>query len=272
MKFLTSLFYLVRKIYFSVFPRKVGAKGFVPSTGTNLKAVSGLPPAPATWKSPRLKWLMLGNGPDPTNPPQYSAGVGDCVVAGSLHAIMVVSYLLGLGWNFTATEAIKAYFSMTPNGADSGLNPPGVFEEWEAGSLPAPAAAVYGAKSGPLVTVNPQDPEQIKAAIALFGWVGIGVNLQQAQENQFSNGQKWDYVKGSPTVGGHFVILTGYDKAGVGPYTVSWGKGFRSTWAFVTNLAVEAYTGILPPVVTAGGLDGVTVQGLTTYCSELPGV
>lgn len=267
-KTLTSLFYFLRKIWFSVFPRKVGAKGFIPST-KKLKAVAPLPAAPASWTSPRLKWLMLGNGPDPTNPPADRDGVGNCVVAGICHAIMAVGHFLKLGsYSFTATKAINAYFAMT-GGADVGLNPPGVFEEWEQGSLPAAAANLFGSRTSPIVSVDPQNIEQIKAAIATFGWVGIGVNLQEAQETQFSKGQKWDYVAGSPGVGGHFVPLTGFND--VGPYTLSWAKGFRSTWAFVTNLAVEAYTGVLPPTIEAGKYVA-PVATLDEYCSGLPGV
>ena len=257
-------------MWFTIFPRKIGAKGFNASTSTNLKAVETLPLAPPTWNSPRCKWYMLGNGPDPNNPPANPKGVGDCVVAGLCHAIMAVGKFLGLpGYGFTAVKAVAAYFSMT-GGADSGLNPPGVLEEWEAGTLPAAAATLFGNKCGPMVTLDPKNIEQIKAAIATFGWVGIGVNLQQAQEDQFARGQKWDYVPGSPTVGGHFVVLTGYDKAGVGPYTLSWAKGFRSTWGFVTNTAMEAYTGVLPPVVEAGKYVS-PVAALDGYCATLPG-
>ena len=267
---MTNFYYFFRKIWFSVFPRKVGLKGFNPTKTSALKAVAPLPPAPATWASPRMKWYMLGNGPDPNNPPAYQNGVGDCVVAGLCHALMAVGrFLRQSAENFTATQAINAYFSMS-GGVDSGLYPDGVLKEWEAGTLPAAAASIWGT-SGSLVTLDPTNIEQIKAAIATFGWVGIGVSLQQAQEDQFGSGQRWDYVAGSPIVGGHFVVLTGFDKAGVGPYTLSWAKGFRSTWAFVTNLASEAYTGVLPPVIQAGKYV-VPIATLDSYCSGLPGV
>lgn len=264
-----SVYYFLRKIWFSAFPRKVGRYGYV-ATDKRLKAAAQLPAAPATWASPRLKWGMLGNGPGAGNPPADAEGVGDCAVAGPLHAIMAAAAFLKLPVpSFTPVEAIDAYFSMT-GGADSGLNPPGVFEEWEAGTLPGAAKSVFG-DGGPFVNLDPTNVEQLKSAIATFGWVGIGVNLQEAQETQFSKGQMWDYVSGSKTVGGHFVVLTGFDKKGVGPYTISWAKGFRSTWSFVTNLAVEAYTGVLSPHLQAGKYV-LPLSDLDSYCSDLPGV
>ncbi len=257
MTILTSLFYFVRKIWFSVFPRKVGLKGWTPTEKTRLGAVGSLPAAPATWASPRMTWGMLGNDT-----------YGDCVVAGICHAIMAVGKFVGQSYSFTATQAAAAYFAMT-GGADSGLNPPGVFEEWEANTDPAEVKAIWP-HSGPFVSLDPTNIEQLKSAIATFGWVGVGSNLQQAQEDQFSKGQKWDYVPGSPVVGGHFVVLTGFDKYGVGPYTLSWAKGFRATWAWVTNTCPEAYTGVLPPVLTAGKYVA-PVATLDAYCSKLPG-
>ncbi len=268
MRVILAAYYLVRRVWFGLFPRTVGAKGYVPS-GTPLGATPTLPPAPVTWCSPRAKWGMLGNGPDPGNPSNHPNGVGDCVVAGQVHAEIAVASYLGEPLPHPTTQAaVAAYFSMT-GGADVGLNPAGVLEEWERGTLPAPAAAVFG-PGGPFVRLDPTNVEQIKSAIATFGWVGIGVNLQRAQEIQFSRGQIWRPVRDSPIVGGHWVVLTGYDARNVGPYTLSWAKGFRSTWSFVTELAVEAYTGILPAVRQAGHYVS-DVATLEAILSVLPG-
>ena len=255
MKFFSALFYFFRKIYFSVFPRKVGKHGSEPATAPSLPTPTSLPVAPKSWTSPRIKWGMLGNDT-----------YGDCVVAGILHAIMAVGAFLKVVASFTTAQADDAYFALT-GGPDSGLDPPGVFEEWNSGTLPAPAQ-IFG-EGGPFVQIDPTNIQQMKNAIATFGWVGIWVNLQQAQEDQFSNGQRWNYIPGSPTVGGHFVIFTGFDRFGVGPYTVSWAKGFRSTWSFATKLGVGACTGILPPVLVKGKYV-LPVSSLKSYCAQLP--
>jgi hypothetical protein len=266
MKILSDLFYFLRKIWFSVFPRVAGHKGFVAATKINLKAVAELPPAPSSWGSPRIAWRMFGNGPDPANIPEFPNGAGDCVVAGIFHAIMAVADYLGLPAGFTTPEAFAAYLALT-GGKDTGLNPSTVLESWQAGTLPT-AAQIFR-NGGPFVTLDPTNVQQMKDAIAAFGWVGIGVNLQQAQEDQFARGQIWKFVPGSPVVGGHFVILTGFDKYNVGPYTISWAKGFRSSWGFVTNTAVEAYTGILPPELAAGKYVA-SVDTLKRFCAQLP--
>jgi hypothetical protein len=263
---MTAIYYFLRRLWFYVFPRKVGEKGWIPTKGFKPSAIA-LPTAPASWTSPRVRWGMLGNGPDPANTPQFPNGAGDCVVAGILHAIMAVASFLKVAASFTTPEALAAYLALT-GGVDSGLNPPGVFEEWQGGTLPAPAR-IFG-KGGPFVSLDPTNVQQMKDAIATFGWVGVASNLQQAQEDQFSSGQRWDYVPGSPVVGGHFVIFTGFDKRNVGPYTVSWAKGFRSTWSWVTNTCVEAYTGVLPPVLDAGKYV-LPVSKLDTLCTALPG-
>ena len=254
---LIRAYYWVRKLWFHFFPRKVGKHGSEPATAPDLPTPTSLPPAPKSWTSPRIQWQMLGNDT-----------YGDCVVAGILHAIMAVAGRLKYPVSFTTAQADDAYFALT-GGPDSGLNPPGVFEEWAQGTLPEPAKTLFGA-GGPFVKIDPTNIQQMKNAIATFGWVGIWVNLQQAQENQFSNGQRWNYIPGSPPVGGHFVIFTGFDRFGVGPYTVSWAKGFRSTWSFATKLGVGAATGILPPELAAGKYV-LPIASLKSYCAQLPG-
>ena len=256
MKVLIKLWYLIRKVWFGAFPRTVGLKGWAPSPTSALGAVGALPPAPATWKSPRLIWGNLGNN-------RY----GDCVFAGIAHAIMAVGRFVKHDASFTDSQVVGAYMKWD-NGKDTGVYTDQLLSAWQTDEALNTPLAPFGV-GGPFVKLDPKNIAQMKAAIAAFGWVGVGSNLQQAQEDQFALGQRWAYVPGSPVVGGHFVVLTGYDKAGVGPYTVTWGRGIRATWGWVTNTCDEAYTGVLPPHLFAERYV-VPLRKLDEYCARLP--
>lgn len=259
MNVLVSLYYLVRKVWFSVFPRKVGERGWAPAPSTtSLPPVGALPPAPITWAAPRLSWGMLGND-------KY----GDCVFAAICHSIMAVGHFLKRTYVFGYNQVVNAYLAWD-HGNDSGVVIDGLLFTWEQDETSNTPLAPFGI-GGPFVKLDPTNVEELKSAIATFGWVMVGSQLQQAQEDQFSAGQRWDYVPGSKVVGGHAVCLLGYDKAGVGPFIVSWGKGFRATWNWVTKTCPEAYTGVLPPHLAS--LKYVEpLAKLDEYCSTLPHV
>lgn len=253
MKFFTSIYYWLRSVYFHFFPRPVGKYGRLqpvvrPSAIGALRF--SLPTAPPSWSCWRLRWLMLGND-------EY----GDCVFCAIAHAIMAVSAALKNPITFTRALIVN-YYLVWDDGQDNGVNIDQFLEAWQTAG--AAGEGPFGA-AGPFVKLDPTNIAQQKAAIATFGWILYGVNLQQAQEDQFQNGQRWSYVPGSTVVGGHGIFGGGYDRFNVGPYIVSWGKGFRAEWGFITNCADEAYTGILPPHIKAG-----KAQQLLTYIQGLP--
>lgn len=256
MKVLTAIFYLLRRLWFTVFPRKVGKKGWAPTTTPTLSAGAVLPTAPASWTSPRLRWGYLGNDV-----------YGDCVFAAIAHAIEAVGHFVKDTVNFTTAQVVKAYLAWD-QGQDNGVYVDQLLNTWQTDERSNTALPPFGI-GGPFIKLDPTNVAQLKSAIATFGWVMVGSNLQQAQEDQFSKGQKWDYVPGSIIVGGHAVCLVGYDKGNVGPYVVSWAKGFRATWAWVTNTCPEAYTGVLPPHLKAGKYVA-TLTELDAYCAALP--
>lgn len=250
-KLILRIVYFLRGLYFRMLPRKVGRYGRVKLRQSDgiLQLSQTLPVAPLSWTCWRLRWLMLGNDV-----------YGDCVFAAIAHAIMAVGAALKHPFKFTRSAVVAGYLAWN-KGQDNGVDIDQFLEAWQATSA---GEAPFGA-GGPFVKIDPQNIAQVKSAIATFGWVLFGVNLQQAQENQFNQGQIWEYVPGSPVVGGHGIFAGGYDRWNVGPYVVSWGKGFRASWGFITNCADEAYTGILPPHVAAG-----TANELLAYVKGLP--
>lgn len=250
MTILTTIYYWLRSVFFHFFPRKVGKYGRIRPSAAKIGTLRfSLPTPPTHWTCWRLKWLMLGND-------EY----GNCVYCAIAHAIMAVGASFKQTITFTRAAVVNAYLVLD-DGQDNGVNIDEFLETWQTTST---GEDPFGA-AGPFVKLDPTNIPQMKAAIATFGWILYGVNLQEAQENQFNNGQKWSYVPGSPVVGGHGIFGGGFDRFNVGPYIVSWGKGFRAEWGFITNCADEAYTGILPPHVKAG-----KATQLLTYIQGLP--
>ena len=74
-----------------------------------------------------------------------------------------------------------------------------------------------GVKAVGFAKVDYTDPAEVQAAIAIFGSIWTGINVQDAQQTQFNAGQPWDYVAGSPVDGGHSVIVGGYGQPRPGP-------------------------------------------------------
>lgn len=53
------------------------------------------------------------------------------------------------------------------------------------------------------------DVDQLWAALHAFGVAGIGYELPESAEQQFSEGKPWDVVRGAPIAGGHYVPAIG---------------------------------------------------------------
>jgi len=61
--------------------------------------------------------------------------------------------------------------------------------------------------------------------------------MQVAQQS----GDVWDYVKGSPSWGGHATVWGGFPGSPDDIDTVSWGAVYEMTQAFVQHQVTEAY-------------------------------
>jgi hypothetical protein len=90
--------------------------------------------------------------------------------------------------------------------------------------------------------VSLSDPEALKAAVAVFGGVLLGIDLQVAQQDQLAGGV-WDYQH-SGEWGGHAVMEGAYESAGSDVET--WAERVRMTPAFVRRQVREAWAVILP--------------------------
>jgi len=91
-----------------------------------------------------------------------------------------------------------------------------------------------GVKALAFARVNPSDPDEVKAAIAIFGAVWTGIVVQQANQDEFAEGKPWDYHRSSPDEGGHSVLTVGYAPQGASSGALGGDERFL-TWAEETS-------------------------------------
>lgn len=168
---------------------------------------------------------MLGND-------QY----GDCVEAACLHANQI--YTDG-GYQPTSGDALRMYSAVTgftPNNPNSdqgtiitdALN-------WLIDN-PFPGDST---KLNTYFSVDVNNDNEVNTALWLSGGLVIGFDIPYSAVQQFDNGQVWDYVPGSPIVGGHSISL--YGLQGSVKEGVSWGLRQSMTEAFWSNYVSEAW-------------------------------
>jgi hypothetical protein len=95
--------------------------------------------------------------------------------------------------------------------------------------------------------VHPQEIDECRAALAIFGNLCLGVKLTQVNLDQFDHNLPWDYNPINPIKGLHGVFSGGYTGS---PYEdiciVTWGKTVTLTDAFFANQVIVAYVVITP--------------------------
>ncbi|MGH7743347.1 MAG: hypothetical protein ACREQ5_00795 [Candidatus Dormibacteria bacterium] len=113
------------------------------------------------------------------------------------------------------------------------------------------SAAVQGGLGGvhpvAFALVDDSDPEEIRAAGAIFGCVLWGADLTVAQQRQ----TVWDYVPGSPEWGGHAIAAAGRYTDSPNPASdrtglLTWAEALDATDQFITRQVTERYVVIWP--------------------------
>jgi len=204
-------------------------------------------------------WDMLGND-------QY----GDCVAVTWANYRRLMSRLAGAEKYPDLNAVIEFYKTQNPNFPtdDNGMDIQTALEHLVKNGGPDGTKAVAFAK------VDHTNPEEVKAAIAIFGAVWTGVYVQAAQMDQFRNGQPWDYVAGSQDDGGHSIITGGYDSDGQGgdERFVTWAQETSFTDAFWSHQVEEAWVVIWPENWgTSQFTEGISPEALVTAFHELTG-
>ena len=109
--------------------------------------------------------------------------------------------------------------------------------------------------------------DELKQATWLFGAVGLGVQVGDRQQEQFSRGVPWDGPTG-PNAGGHYIVCCGYRNGRF--KCVSWGKLIDVTEAFVTAHNDQTLCYLSADFLTGGkSLDGLDMPSLLDDLNQL---
>jgi len=215
-------------------------------------------------------WDMNGNGPDDTVAPGFG-GAGDCVWACAAHTTREVNKIFGRHVTITGKESIADYSASTgyvlddPN-TDNGTDMREALKYRQSTGILDASGRRH--KVGAYLAITPNNVAELVQAAYVFDAVEIGFNFQQAQDDQFAGGT-WDYVAGSPTVGGHAIPMFGRNSGRFG--VVSWAKHLWITTAFIENLIDEAWAIVYPDSLNAKGVNdrGLNLTALTAALQAL---
>lgn len=207
-------------------------------------AIPAHPPA-ADYLGTLSNWQMLGNDV-----------AGDCVGVTWANVRRLVTSFAGAEDYPNQDEVWHIYKTQNPNfdpAGSSSTNGPGSSAD---GGMDIQTLLEYltttggpdGAKAVAFAKVNPKVPEQVKAAIDIFGYVWTGITVLEANMTDFNEGKPWDYHSTSQVDGGHSVISGGYDGDNTGgdERFITWGKETSFTDTFWSHLVEEAWVVIWP--------------------------
>jgi hypothetical protein len=184
------------------------------------------------------KWGEMGND-----------RFGDCVLAMMAHLIMGWTAAAGDLFIPSDEEVLQAYAAITGFNPITGAGDNGT-NELDALKYMA-KTGIAGHKIGAFVSVNLQNPEELKAAIWLFGGTANGVGLPLSAAGE----PNWDYPpddsnKRDPTPGswgGHGIPTMAY--YGDNFDVITWGAPMKVNSSFYYNYMDEAYAIISPDFV-----------------------
>ena len=227
-------------------------------------------------------WGMDGNGPagPGSNLPEGSAardeGAGCCWWSMFLHRLRLWAKTAGrpipVVSDLTLLTQYAAYIASVNNGKgydiqtganDLGTDPLGAYEYLQQNPLKDDAGNAYPV--GAVVSLTPGDVQEHVVATKLFVGTGVGVQLQQANVDQFDQGQPLAYVKGSPVVGGHELLEAGPNGM------VEWGEHIPFAPSFIEkcNDQSEATLGLeMFNAVTGEDASDATEVDLERYVSD----
>jgi hypothetical protein len=205
-----------------------------------LKANLSTPPPVIDYSDQITQWGMMLNDT-----------LGDCTIAAASHAIEEWSQ----GKTIIADEIIKAFYFSITGGQDSGCVELDVLNAWHNKGL-------GGDNLGAYAEVNITSQYQLKQAIYMFNGLYIGVNLPQSAMDQFNSDQPWTVSGDNTILGGHALLIVGYDSQYVS--IITWGQLIKADWNWLMTYMDEAYVLISKDYFsgdkTAEGFDLVTLD------------
>lgn len=185
--------------------RRAGSAAIIPPTSIDyLEALNGI-------------WQMLGND-------QY----GDCVAVTWANVRLLMSHYAGGNKYPTQDQVFTFYKTQNPGfpSEDNGMDIQTALEDLVKSGGPDGVKAVAFAK------VDYTSKAEVQAAIDTFGFVWVGINVLDINQDEFGENKPWNYVASSPVDGGHSVVAGGYGPAGTGALA---GDVRFETWAQETS-------------------------------------
>lgn len=231
-------------------------------------------PAAADYLARLAGWEMLGND-----------RAGDCVSVTWANIRRLVSSIAGAERYPSQDEVWTLYRTQNPdfdpngtedtNGpgshADQGMDIQTLLEYLVKHGGPDGTKALAFAK------VDPTNVDEVKAAVAIFGFVWTGIVVQAANQDEFANRRPWDYHRSSPDEGGHSVITGGYGAPGGGPLGgderfITWAEETSFTDAYWRRQVEETWVVIWPEHLSHPAfLDGVDLAALAADYEAITG-
>lgn len=192
-------------------------------------------------------WQMLGNDV-----------AGDCNAVTWANMRRLVTATLTTEYYPTQAQVWQFYQTQNPrfdpNGT-SGTNGPGSSDDQ---GMDVQTGLEYlhanggpdGAKVVAFAKVDHTNIDEVKAALAIFGGLWLGVQVLDTNQQQFAGGQPWTDVAGSAIDGGHAILGGGYTASDI--RFITWAKETefaQSFWNGIvqgTPLVEEAWVAIWP--------------------------
>lgn len=125
-----------------------------------------------------------------------------------------------------------------------------------------------GVKAVAFAKVDHTNEAEVQAAISIFGYVWIGLNVLDINQTEFGQGKPWDYVATSPLDGGHSVVGGAY-----GPWKIeTWEQLVELTERFWQHQVEECWIVIWPEHLgTAAFQVGIDSQELAAAYQAITG-
>lgn len=200
-----------------------------------------MPPVPTAvdWSGKVPCWGMMANDT-----------VGDCTVASAGHLEMLWTSQASVEYPPTDASILAAYSAITgfnpaDPSTDQGAAMVDVLNYWR-------NAGISGHRINSYINANPQNTDQVKASIALFGGLYAGVMLPQSAIDAAQSGTIWSDVTDNNILGGHAFPVVAYDTNGL--TCITWGKKQGMTWAWLAKYMDECYAVLSSDWFKPGGI------------------
>jgi hypothetical protein len=187
---------------------------------------------------------MLGNGPDPSNPPAFPNGMGCCAEACDFHLDALRCCNAGAPYVPATGQVVTEYtditgFDPTNPSSDQGTSVPQLIA-WRAQNPYPSGATLLGAPP-----VDATDPSKIAQGCWLAEGLSGCLCLPDDYESEEDAGDTWDVAGPANPENGHNVGIVDYDLSNKLVTLVTWGEPISMTMAAVAKYMVPSAGGAL---------------------------